>query len=137
MRMVLVGVDGHRNCLFLARAHIGRESAGRRWVGGDWCASQPTPPWCSQMAMTAVGRLEGSPERVLGQRKVSSRSRMRCSHYMAPFSTAVAPGDTPGRAISWSHASVRPSLIISMTSVLPQVLDLSTQPWGSQGKVVG
>mmetsp|Transcript_10588 Transcript_10588/g.26291 ORF Transcript_10588/g.26291 Transcript_10588/m.26291 type:complete len:319 (-) Transcript_10588:617-1573(-) len=46
------------------------------------------------MAMTAVGRLEGSLERVLDQRKVSSRSRMCCNHYTAPLGTAVAPGDT-------------------------------------------
>ena len=87
--------------------------------------------------MAAVRRLEGSLERVLGQRKVSSLFSMCCNHYMAPLGTAVAPGDTPGHAICWSHASKRPLLTISMASVLPQVLDLSTQPWGSERKVVG
>ena len=124
-------------CLFLARAHIGRESARRRWVGGDWCASQSSSPWCFLMAMATVGGLEGSLERVLGQRKASSCSRMCCNHYTAPLGTPVTPDDTTGHAVSWSHASIRPSQMISMASVLPQVLDLSTQPWGSQGKVVG
>jgi hypothetical protein len=79
-------------CLFLARAHIGSELARRRWVGGNWCASQPSPPWCFLMAMTAVAALEGSLERVLGQRKACSCSRMCCSHYTAPLGTPRHPG---------------------------------------------
>ena len=84
-------------CLFLARARIGSESARRRWVGGNWCASQPSPPWCFLMAMAAVGGLEGSLGRVLGQRKASSCSRMCCNHYTAPLGTPVDAGTTrPG-----------------------------------------
>jgi hypothetical protein len=124
-------------CLFLARTHIGRESARRRWVGGNWCASQPSPPWCFPMAMAAVGGLEGSLERVLGQRKASSCSRMCCIHYTAPLGTPVKPGDTTGHAVSWSQVSTRPPLIIGMVSVLPLVLAVSTQTLGSQGKVIG
>ena len=96
-------------CLFLARAHIGSESARRRWVGGDWCASQPSPPWCFLMAMAAVGGLEGSLERVLGQRKASSCSRMCCNHYTAPLGTPVTPGDTTGHAVSWSLSKYKAS----------------------------
>ena len=46
------------------------------------------------MAMAAVGGLEGSLERVLGQRKASSCSRMCCNHYTAPLGTPVTPDDT-------------------------------------------
>ena len=80
------------------------------------------------MAIVAVGGLEGSLESILGQRKVSSCSRMWCNHYTAPLGTPVTPDDTSGHAVSWSHTLVRASQIISMASVLPQVLDLSTQP---------
>eukprot|EP00966_Prymnesium_polylepis_P227050 5253571-Prymnesium_polylepis.1 len=89
------------------------------------------------MARTAIGHLEEPLERVLGQKKVSSCSRMWCNHYKAPLGTPVTPDDTSGHAVSCSHASIRASQIMSMTSVLPQVLDSSTQPWRSQGKVVG
>ena len=91
------------------------------------------------MAMTAVGALEGSLERILGQRKACVCSRMCCSHYMytAPLGTPVTPGDTTGHAVSWSQVSIRPPLIIKMVSVLPLVLDLSTQLLGSQGEVIG
>jgi len=94
-------------CLFMARAHIGSESARWRWVGGNWCASQPSPPWCFPMAMAAVGGLEGSLERVLGQRKACSRSRMCCNHYTTPLGTPVTPGDTTGHAVNWSQVSMR------------------------------
>ena len=87
------------------------------------------------MAIVAVGGLDGSLERVLGQRKVSSCSRMCCNHYTAPLGTPVMPGDTTQQAVSWSQASIRPPLIVRMVSVLPLVLDLSTQPLVSQGKV--
>ena len=94
-------------------------------------------PYCFPMARTAIGHLEGSLERVLGQRKVSSCSRMWCNQFMAPLGTPATPDDTSGHAVSWSHASLRVSQIIGMASVLPQVLDLRTQPWRSQGEVVG
>ena len=94
-------------------------------------------PWCFLMAMAAVGGLEGSLERVLGQRKVSSCSRMWCNHYTAPLGTPVTPGDMTGHAVSWSQVSIWPPLIIRMVSVLPLVLALSIQPLGSQGKVIG
>ena len=90
--------------------------------------------------MAAVGGLEGSLGRVLGQRKASSRSRMCCNHYTAPLGTPVTPGDsadTTGHAVSWSQVSIWPSLIIRMVSVLPPVLALSIQPLGSHGKVIG
>ena len=124
-------------CLFLARAQIGRESARRMWVGGDWCACQPSPPWCFLMAMVAVGGLNGPLERVLGKRKASSCSRMCCNHYTAPLGTLVTPGDTTWHAVSWSLVSMWPPLIIRIVSVLPLVLALSIQPLGSQGKVMG
>ena len=59
------------------------------------------------------------------------------NHYTAPPGTPVTPGDATGHAVSCSQVSMRPPLIIRMVSVLPLVLDLSPQPWGSQGKVVG
>ena len=89
------------------------------------------------MAMAAVGGLEGSLERVLGQRKACSCSRMCCNHYTAPLGTPVTPGDTTGHAVTWSQVSIWPPLIIRMSSVLPLVLVLSTQPLRSQGKVIG
>ena len=135
--MACVGVDGHLLPLFGTSSHIGSELARWRWVGGNSCASQPSPSWCFLMAMTAVAALEGSLERVLGQRKACSCSRMCCSHYTAPLGTPVTPGDTTGHAVSWSQVSIRPPLIIKMVSVLPLVLDLSTQPLGSQGEVIG
>ena len=137
MGMACVGVDGNILPLFWHEITSGASPAGRRWVGGDWCASQPSPMWCFPMAMAAVGGLEGSLERVLGQRKACSCSRMCCNHYTAPLGTPVTPGDTTGHAVSWSQVSTRPPLIIKMVSVLPLVLDLSTQPLGSQGEVIG
>jgi hypothetical protein len=124
-------------CLFLARAHIGSESARRRWVGGNWCASQPSHAWCFLRATAAVGGLEGSLERVLGQWKACSCSRICCNHYTAPLGTPVTPGDTTGHAVSWSQVSIRPPLNIRMVSVLPLVLALSTQPLGSKGEGMG
>ena len=85
-------------------------------------------PYCFPMARTAIGHLEGSLERVLGQRKVSSCSRMWCNQFMAPLGTPATPDDTSGHAVSWSQVSIRTLLIIRMVSVLPLVLALSTQP---------
>ena len=93
--------------------------------------------WCFPMAMAAVGGLEGSLGRVLGQRKASPCSRMCCNHYTAPLGTPVTPDDTTGHAVSWSQVSIRPSLMIRVISVMPLVLALSTQPLGRQGKVIG
>jgi hypothetical protein len=61
------------------------------------------------MAMAAVGGLEGSLERVLGQTKARSCSRMCCNHYTAPLGTPVTPGDTTGHAVSWSQSKYKAS----------------------------
>ena len=132
--MACVGVDGHLWPLFGTSSHSNGVGPRRRWVGGYWCASQPSPAWCFPMAMAAVGGLEGSLDMVLGQRKAWSCSRMCRNHYTAPLGTPVTPGDTTGHAVSSSQVSMRPPLIIRMVSVLPLVLALSTQPLGSQGR---
>ena len=119
---VLSGLSARGYFPVLSGACLFREHA---WSGPEF------PVRCGQGQSRA-------PTRTLSSvRKACSRSRMCCSHYTTPLGTPVTPGDMTGHAVSWSQVSMRPPLIIRMVSVLPLVLALSTQPLGSQGKVIG